>query len=145
MEEYIKKFMIKRNETGNLTCIEGERDISFLIRRVYYIYNVKSGERRGLHAHKKLEQYLICVSGSCEIMLEDSNGRSFIKLNDPSIGVYIGSMVWHEMFNFTPEAVLLVIASDYYNEADYIRDYEEFKILMKKKKRKGSVEKWKYQ
>lgn len=126
MKEGIRRFKEKRNATGALTFLESERDIPFLIKRVYYIYDVKWGEHRGFHAHKELRQYMICVHGSCEVLLEDSGGKRNVRLEEPSEGLYIGPLVWHEMYDFAEGTVLLVLASDYYNEDDYIRDYDSF-------------------
>lgn len=121
------------NATGKLTFLEsGEnRDIPFDIRRVYYIYDVAPGERRGFHAHKKLEQYLICIHGSCTILLDDGSKQENILLDDPSVGLYVGPGMWREMYDFSPGAVLLVLASEYYDESDYIRNYDMFKAYLK--------------
>lgn len=130
--EIIKKTFAERvNATGKLTFLESERDIPFEIRRAYYIYDIAKGERRGFHAHKQLEQYLICVKGECTILLEDSKEKTEVVLNRPNEGLYVGPGVWHEMFDFSEDAVLLVLASDYYDEADYIRSYDEFLKLYK--------------
>lgn len=131
METRKKNFCENRNASGALTFLEGERDVPFPIRRVYYIYDVLPGGRRGFHAHKNLEQYLICVSGSCKILLEDASGRQTVALERPREGLYIAPHVWHEMYDFAPGTVLLALASDYYDENDYIRQYEEFCRCMK--------------
>lgn len=129
------EFQRRDNATGKLTFLESGagKDISFDIRRVYYIYDVAPGERRGFHAHKKLEQYLICIHGSCTILLDDGSKQENIVLNDPSTGLYVGPGMWREMYNFSPGAVLLVLASEYYDEDDYIRDYDMFKSYLKEK------------
>ncbi|NLV16851.1 MAG: WxcM-like domain-containing protein [Syntrophomonadaceae bacterium] len=114
------------NAHGSLTAIEGLRDIPFEIKRVYYIYAVAEGARRGFHAHHELRQVLICVHGSCKVLLDDGVTKAVVVLEDPGQGLYIGRMVWREMFDFSPDAVLLVLASDYYDEEDYIRSYDEF-------------------
>ena len=124
MEVVFKDFHEKRNDTGTLTFLESERDIPFAIKRVYYVYDVQKGERRGFHAHKELEQYLICVHGSCRVLLEDKDETTTVELNNPSKGLYVGPHVWHEMFDFSDGVVLLVLASDYYDESDYIRDHD---------------------
>lgn len=127
------EFHRRDNATGKLTFLESGmgKDIPFDIRRVYYIYDVAPGERRGFHAHKKLEQYLICIHGSCTILLDDGSKQENIVLNDPSTGLYVGPGMWREMYNFSPGAVLLVLASEYYDEDDYIRDYDMFKSYLK--------------
>lgn len=111
---------------GQLIAVEAERDIPFPIRRVYYMYGVGKGVRRGFHAHKRLEQILICMHGSCKILLDDGKERVTVPLERPDTGLYIGNAVWREMFDFSPDAVLAVLASEVYDEADYIRDYDQF-------------------
>ena len=130
MEIIKKKFHYRGNTTGSLTFLEGERDIPFPIKRIYYIYDIMAGERRGFHAHRELMQYLICISGSCKVLMDDGTKSEEIMLNDPNQGLYIGPKVWHEMFDFSENAVLLVLASDYYEENDYIRDYNVFMALV---------------
>lgn len=126
MEIETKEFRTSKNQTGALTFIEGCKDILFEINRVYYIYDVAPGERRGFHAHKTLEQYLICVHGSCKILLDNGMEQSTVQLADPNEGLYVGPGTWREMYDFSDGAVLLVLASDYYTEDDYIRDYQAF-------------------
>lgn len=113
---------------GQLVAIEGhvENGLPFEIRRVYYMYDTDENAVRGLHAHKKLEQVLICVHGSCKVTLDDGQERKTVELDDPEKGLYLQSCVWREMHDFSPEAVLLVLASEHYDESDYIRDYEEY-------------------
>ncbi|MBA7497337.1 TDP-4-oxo-6-deoxy-alpha-D-glucose-3,4-oxoisomerase [subsurface metagenome] len=122
---------IGNNDVGFLTSLEENREIPFNIRRVYYVYNVPKEIKRGSHAHKRLEQILICMSGSVEIRVDDGNEKKIIELNDPNKGLYIGLGVWHEMYDFSKSAVLLVLASEHYNESDYVRDYEEFLKMIK--------------
>ena len=125
-------FNIKGDSRGSLIALEANKDIPFEIKRVYYIFNTKEGVVRGHHAHKTLEQVLICVSGSCTIVLDDGKKRNEVLLDKPNIGLYIGANIWHEMKDFSPGAVLIVLASDWYNEADYIRDYSEFLAYLQK-------------
>lgn len=120
-----------RNPTGALTFLESTRDIPFEIKRVYYIYDVAEGARRGFHAHKKLQQVLICVHGSCTILLDDGTEKREAVLSAPGEGLYVGPGVWREMYNFSPGAVLLVLASDFYDEGDYIREYSAFLNYMR--------------
>lgn len=122
---------IGNNDVGFLTALEGNREIPFNIKRIYYIYNVPKEIERGSHAHKRLEQVLICVSGSVKIKVDDGNEKKIIELSNPSKGLYIGPGIWHEMYDFNLNSVLLVLASEYYNERDYIRDYEEFLKMIK--------------
>lgn len=111
---------------GQLIAVEGERDVPFPIRRVYYMYGVGEGIRRGYHAHKELEQVLICMHGSCRILLDDGKERESVLLDNPGTGLYIGHATWREMYDFSSDAVLAVLASMPYAESDYIRDYDEF-------------------
>lgn len=128
----MKKFKTNRNKTGALTFIEGQRDVPFEIRRIYYIYDTEPEAHRGFHMHKKLQQYLVCVHGSCMILLDDGMTRRTVELNHPEEGLYVCSNVWREMYQFSKGAVLMVLASDYYDESDYIRNYDEFLKYVKK-------------
>jgi hypothetical protein len=111
---------------GRLTALEGEGDIPFPIARVYYLYDVPSGESRAGHAHWNLEQVLIAVSGSFAVTVDDGMQREQFIMNRPFVGLHISRLVWREIDNFSSGAVCLVIASEHFNEADYIRDYESF-------------------
>lgn len=111
---------------GNLTVIESQKNIPFDIKRVYYIYDVPGGEFRGGHAHKSLEQIMIAVSGSFNVTVDDGHQKETFNLNRAYLGLYLPSMIWSEMDNFSSGSVCLVLASDYYDENDYIRDYQEF-------------------
>lgn len=122
------------DERGQLIALEEFKDIPFDIKRVYYIYETKEGVRRGFHAHKCLEQILICVSGSCKIHLDDGTETAEVELNDPTEGLYISNATWREMYDFSPDAVLLVLASELYDEKDYIRNYDEFIKYLREKK-----------
>lgn len=134
-------FSIKGDSRGSLIALEAKKDIPFEIKRIYYIFDTKEGVVRGHHAHKTLQQVLICVSGSCTIVLDDGKARSEVLLDKPNIGLYIGPNIWREMKDFSPGAVLLVLASDWYNEADYIRDYSEFLAYLGKTRqdKNGSI------
>jgi len=120
-------FEIKGDERGSLIAIEEFKNIPFEIKRVYYIFNTKHNVRRGFHAHKNLKQVAICVKGSCKFLLDDGKERiDEIVLNKPNKGLLIEEMVWREMYDFSEDCVLLILASEFYDESDYIRDYEEF-------------------
>ncbi len=119
-------FHTNKNDTGSLTFLEAMRDISFMVKRIYYIYDIAKEARRGFHAHKELEQYLICIHGECTILLDDGSEVREVNLNSPSEGLYVGPGMWHEMHAFSHGAVLLVLASEYYDENDYIRKYQDF-------------------
>lgn len=111
---------------GNLTFVEENRHVPFEIKRVYYLYDVPGGERRGGHAHHELEQLIIAASGSFDIILDDGYVRHRFHLNRSYFGLYVPRMIWREMDNFSSASVCLVLASNYFDEADYIRDYAEF-------------------
>jgi len=114
------------NETGKLVFLEATRDIPFEIKRVYYLYSIDEGKSRGFHAHKNLKQVYICIHGKCEVLLDDGKEKTVVILDDPSEGLYIGNVIWREIYNFSSDAVLLVLASDYFDEQDYIRSYGDF-------------------
>lgn len=125
--EIIKySFQQHGDERGQLVALEEFIDIPFTIRRVYYMYDTGEGVRRGYHAHKSLEQILICVHGKCKILLDDGVEKETVVLDKPYEGLYLSNTIWREMFDFSPDAVLMVLASDLYREEDYIRDYSEF-------------------
>ncbi|SES84693.1 WxcM-like, C-terminal [Natronincola peptidivorans] len=114
------------NEIGYLTPVEENKEIPFLIKRVYYIYNVPEEIERGFHAHRKLEQVLICMNGSVDIKVDNGYEQEIIRLNDPAKGLYIGPHTWREMLSFDASTVLVVLASQTYDESDYIRNYSDF-------------------
>ena len=111
---------------GNLTFIEGNRHLPFAIKRVYYVYDVPGGAQRGGHAHKKLHQFIIAASGSFDVILDDGEDKERFHLNRSYYGLYIGTMVWRELDNFSTGSVCLVLASEYFEESDYFRDYNEY-------------------
>lgn len=111
---------------GQLIAIEENNDIPFHVKRVYYIYDTNSDVTRGCHAHRSLKQLLICVHGSCKIRLDDGKESQIVLLDEPNEGIIICDTIWREMFDFSKDAVLLVLASEIYDEKDYIRDYQEF-------------------
>lgn len=127
-------------ELGQLNAVEGERDVPFAVQRVYYITGVPKGVTRGFHSHRDLEQVLLCVNGSVKIRLKTPTNEQVVTLNDPSRGLYIGHMIWREMFDFTEGAVLLVLASQHYTEADYIRDYAQYLCEAEKYFEKGDIQ-----
>ena len=117
---------------GNLTVVENHLSIPFDIQRVYYLYDVPGGEERGGHAHKKLQQFIIAVSGSFDVVLDDGHEKRTISLNRPYNGLHICPGIWRELNNFSSGAVCLVLASEHYDEADYIREYSDFVAYMQK-------------
>jgi dTDP-4-dehydrorhamnose 3,5-epimerase-like enzyme len=116
---------------GHLTIIENEQDVPFKIKRVYYLYDIPGGESRGGHGHIHLESLIVAVSGSFDVTLDDGQERKTISLNRPYHGLHVKPGMWRELHNFSSGAVCLVLASETYNEADYIRDYDEFIRLTK--------------
>lgn len=114
------------DDRGQLVSLEEDKDIPFAIKRVYYMYDTGEGVIRGRHAHKALEQILVCIHGSCKILLDDGKEKKIVPLEKPYEGLYVSSNMWREMYDFSQDAVLMVLASDFYDEKDYIRDYEEF-------------------
>lgn len=121
------------DERGQLVALEEFKDIPFEIKRVYYMYDTGEGVHRGFHAHKSLEQILICIHGSCKILLDNGEEQKVVSLEKPYEGLYIANDMWREMYDFSSDAVLLVLASDYYDEKDYIRDYDAFLKSVEKK------------
>jgi hypothetical protein len=119
---------------GNLTFIEPPQHVPFDIARVYYLYDVPGGAERGGHAHKELQQLIIAMSGSFDIVLDDGVNKERIHLNRPYFGLYVNTMVWRELDNFSSGSVCMVLASIPYDESDYYRDYEEFSQALKDKK-----------
>ena len=112
---------------GNLTFVEAQRHAPFEIARVFYIYDVPGGATRGGHAHRKLEQLMVAMSGSFDVVLDDGSERKSLTLNRSYVGLYLPPMIWREMVNFSSGSVCMVLASAYYEESDYYRDYEEFR------------------
>lgn len=125
--EIIKySFQEHGDERGQLIALEESKEIPFAIKRVYYMYDTGEGVRRGFHSHRTLEQILICIHGSCRVLLDNGIERGTVLLDKPYEGIYVGPDTWREMYDFSPDAVLLVLASQIYDENDYIRDYEKF-------------------
>lgn len=126
MEIKIVKLEEHGDERGTLIALEEMKNVPFDIKRVYYMYDTVKGVRRGFHAHKQLKQILICVKGSCKILLDDGTEKAEVTLDEPNKGLLIESHLWREMFDFSDDAVLMVLASELYDEADYIRNYDDF-------------------
>lgn len=124
----VVKYMFQPHgdERGQLIAIEEQKDIPFAIKRVYYMYDTGEGVVRGHHAHKKLQQILVCVHGNCKIRLDNGTEKKVVALEKPYEGLYVSNAMWREMYDFSPDAVLMVFASELYDESDYIRNYDEF-------------------
>lgn len=114
------------DDRGQLVALEEMKDIPFRIKRVYYMYDTVKGVRRGGHAHRSLEQILICVHGSCKVQLDDGKDKKIVSLEKPYEGLYLANNIWREMYDFSEDAVLMVLASQLYDETDYIRNYDAF-------------------
>jgi dTDP-4-dehydrorhamnose 3,5-epimerase-like enzyme len=115
------------DERGSLVALEAEKTVPFPIKRVYYIFGTNAGVSRGFHAHKRLQQVALCITGKCRMILDDGRQRNEVWLDSPNKGLIIGDLVWREMHDFSEDCVLLVLASEHYDEDDYMRDYDEFK------------------
>lgn len=120
---------------GNLTFIEGRRHVPFEIRRVYYLYDVPGGAERGGHAHKGLHQFLVAMSGSFDVKISDGSRSTRFHLNRSFYGLYLCPMIWREIDNFSSGAVCMVLASEYFANDDYLRDYDEFARLADEQRR----------
>jgi len=114
------------DDRGSLVALEGNKTVPFDIKRVYYIFGTRPGVARGFHAHKALKQVAVCVTGKCRILLDNGIEKADVWLDSPARGIVIREMVWREMHDFSPDCVLLVLASEHYDEDDYIRNYEDF-------------------
>lgn len=126
MNAEIISFQEHGDDRGMLVALEYDKECPFQIKRVYYMYDTKENVRRGYHAHRTLQQLLICVHGSCRIHLDDGIDTKEVLLDNPEIGLYIGQGIWREMYDFSSNAVLMSLASEVYDEKDYIRDYQQF-------------------
>lgn len=120
------------SDEASLCVVEGSHHIPFAIKRFYYILDVDPGAVRGMHAHKKNEQMMFCIRGSVCVVLDNGLKREKIILDKPNQGLFLDAMMWHEMHSFQKDTILLVAASDYFSESDYIRDYQEYKSLVNK-------------
>ncbi|HBN7271960.1 TPA: FdtA/QdtA family cupin domain-containing protein, partial [Escherichia coli] len=123
MEIKLLPLQMHGDERGSLIALEEERNIPFEIKRVYYMFNTKKNVKRGMHAHKKLKQVVIAIQGSCRFILDDGKEKIDILLDNPSQGLLIDSCIWREMYQFSSDCVLMVLANNHYDENDYIRSY----------------------
>ena len=126
MKPQIINFKPLGDERGSLIAIEAEKSVPFPVRRVYYIFGTQEGVERGFHAHKALNQVAVVVTGSCEMVLDDGEHQTTVLMDSSEKGVLIEPKVWHYMKNFSSDCVLLVLADQHYDEADYLRDYDAF-------------------
>jgi hypothetical protein len=119
------------NRAGNISIVEGIKNLPFEPHRVFYLYDIPAGEERGAHSHKECHQFIIAASGSFEVSLDDGMNRKTVALNRPFFGLHIPPGIWAHEMNFSSGAICLVLASDPYNESDYIRNYVDFKNMKK--------------
>lgn len=126
LKPQIIEFKALGDVRGALVALETGKQVPFDIKRTYYIFDTKPGVRRGFHAHKKLQQIAVCVKGACSFLLDDGIDQITVRLDRPDKGLYIGAMLWREMFDFSDDCVLLVLADEVYDESDYIRSHAEF-------------------
>jgi len=114
------------NEAGNITVVENGENIPFDVKRIYYLYDVPSGEARGGHAHYELEQFIIAASGSFDVIINDGKNKKRVTLNRPNLALHIVPGLWRELDNFSSGSICMVLASHTYDEKDYIRDYDDY-------------------
>lgn len=114
------------DDRGHLVALEAGKTVPFEIKRVYYLFDTKEGIARGFHAHINLKQLVVCVKGSCRFLLDDGSKKEQVTLNNATTGLFVEGLIWREMHDFSPDCVLLVLASEHYDETDYIRNYNEF-------------------
>ncbi len=130
----ILEFNEMGDERGNLVVIEGNKDIPFEIKRIFYMYGTDATMIRGSHANRKSEFVLVNVAGKTKIKVDDGFSTAVIELNKPRMGIYIPKMVWKDMYDFSEDSVLLVLSNEYYDSNEYIRDYDEYMKEIKKEK-----------
>lgn len=119
-------FPVHGDNRGKLVALENNKEIPFEVKRVYYMFDTLPNEARGFHAHKELEQIIIAMDGACRFILDDGEKREQVLLNRPDVGLYIGKNMWREMHDFSYGCKLVVLASEYYDEKEYIRNYDDF-------------------
>lgn len=119
-------FDVRGDDRGALVALEANKNVPFEIKRIYYLTKLSPHLPRGFHAHKALRQLAICLSGSCQMLFDDGFTKEIRELNSPAVGVLIEPEIWHEMHSFSEDCVFLVLASEYYDEADYLRTYDDF-------------------
>jgi dTDP-4-dehydrorhamnose 3,5-epimerase-like enzyme len=123
-------FPARDDDRGSLVVMDQSCGVPFDIKRAYYLFGTAKEVSRGFHAHRNLHQIAVCITGSCRMVIDDGVSREDFHLESPSKAIDLPPMLWHEMHDFSTDCVLLVLASDYYDEGDYVRDYSEFKELI---------------
>ncbi|MDY0198709.1 MAG: FdtA/QdtA family cupin domain-containing protein [Tenuifilaceae bacterium] len=119
------------NRAGNITIVEGQSNVPFDVKRIYYLYDIPGGEDRGGHAHRELQQLIVAASGSFDVLLDDGINKKVVTLNRPDYGLMVVPGIWRELMEFSSGAICLVLASLYYDELDYVREYDDFLIFKK--------------
>ncbi len=122
----ILNFKVRGDHNGKLVALEKNEDFPFDIKRVYYIWDTTEKTVRGKHSHRELEQVVVCIAGSCDFILDDGTEKKTVHLNSPTQGLYLKQKIWREFTNFSPNCAIMVLASEHYDENDYIRDYATF-------------------
>lgn len=122
-----------KNRSGNITPVHNVKEIPFQVNRIFYLYDIPGGESRGAHAHSECHQFVVAASGSFEVLLDDGKSQRIVQLNRPYMGLHIPPMIWASEINFSSGSICLVLASAFYNEMDYIRDYNKFLLYRNKK------------
>lgn len=117
------------NRAGNITIAEGYKNVPFDVKRIYYLYDIPGGEDRGGHAHKELRQLIVAASGSFNVLLDDGLNKKVVTLNRPDYGLLVVPGIWRELMEFSSGAICLVLASETYDELDYLRSYDEFRVF----------------
>ncbi len=131
MQDIISHLKILGDSRGQLIVLEENREVPFDIKRVFYIYGTQEGVSRGEHSHYKTKQFLVAVNGSCKVTLDEGTKKETFDLNKPNIGLFQNALVWGSMHDFSSDCVLMVLANNYYDENDYIRNYDDFLELVK--------------
>lgn len=137
MESFLlpQKYTISKGHhdaRGQLFVFESLKNVPFEVKRVYVIKGVPHGAVRGKHAHIRLQQVIVCLSGSCKFLLDDGKNKDLVILDTPNVGLYVGTLIWREMFDFSQGCILMVLASELYDTGDYIHDYEKFLEIIKR-------------
>lgn len=131
----LQEFKVLGDHRGQLVALEANRQIPFDVKRVFYIYGTQDGVPRGNHSHYKTKQFLVAVNGSCKVTLDDGKTKETFDLNKPNLGLFQDALIWGTMHDFSRDCVLVVLASEHYDESDYIRDYDKFLEVLKDKNR----------
>ena len=128
----LQEFKVLGDHRGQLVALEANRQIPFDVKRVFYIYGTQEGVPRGNHSHYKTKQFLVAVNGSCKVTLDNGKEKETFDLNKPNLGLFQDALIWGSMHDFSSDCVLMVLADEYYDESDYIRDYNKFLEEVKK-------------